>query len=67
MSTHIQAAPGVRGCCDAAGELVRLAQVPRARAELVRLGEFHRLGDRERLEALLETLLAAGLLIEVNV
>lgn len=66
MSVIIKSAPGVRGCCDAAGRMIMLAYQPRTRAQLVALAVAHGEGSRETIEARVEDLLAAGSLIEVE-
>lgn len=66
MSERIRSALGERGCCNAAGRLIMLAYQPRARGELIALAVARGEGTREEVEARVEDLLAAGLLIETD-
>jgi len=66
MNTRIQSAPGVRGCCDSAGRMIVIAYTPRTREQLIALSIAHGDGTRAQIEARIEDLLAAGLLIEIE-
>jgi tRNA A37 N6-isopentenylltransferase MiaA len=66
MAARIQAAPGLHGCCDAAGRLVLLAYQPTTRAHLVALAIARGEGSREEIEQRVHDMLAAGMLIEIE-
>lgn len=66
MSARIRSAPGVHGCCDAAGRMVMLAYQPRTREELIALALARGEGDRRELDQRVNDMLAAGLLIELD-
>lgn len=66
MSARIQSAPGLHGCCDAAGRMVMLAYQPRTRDHLIALALARAEGTREEIEARIEDMLAAGMLIEID-
>lgn len=66
MSERVRSAPGIFGCCDAAGRLVMLAYQPRARADLIALAVARGEGTRDEIEARVQDLIAAGQLIEVQ-
>jgi DNA-binding TFAR19-related protein (PDSD5 family) len=67
MSERIQAAPGLHGCCDAAGRMIMLAYHPIARERLVALAVARGEGTREQIEQRVLEMLAAGMLIELEV
>jgi hypothetical protein len=66
MSTRIQSAPGVRGCCDPAGRLCALALKPLPREQLVMIALARGEGTRDAIEMRIDDLLAAGLLIDIE-
>jgi len=66
MSVRIQSAPGVRGCCDAAGRMIVMAYTPRTREQLIAMALAHGEGTREQIATRLEDMLAVGLLIEID-
>lgn len=66
MNPKLQAAPGERGCCDAAGRLVQMARAPMLRSALIALAVARGEGTRDEITARIEDLIAGGSLIEVG-
>jgi len=66
MSARIQTAPGLNGCCDAAGRMLMLAKMPLPLERLVGVAVARGEGTREEITARVRDMLACGMLIEVD-
>jgi len=66
MTTRIQTAPGLHGCCDAAGRMLMMAKVPMPLERLVGVALARGEGTREEIAQRVQDMLACGLLIEVD-
>lgn len=63
---RIQAAPGLRGCCDEAGRMIALCYQPLPLERVIALAQARGEGTRAELEARVRDMVACGMLIEIE-
>lgn len=64
LPKQIRTAPGVHGCCTAAGRMCAMAQAPLATERLIAMAVAYGDGSRGEIEQRIVDMLAAGMLIE---
>jgi len=64
LPEHIRTAPGLHGCCDAAGRLLTMAQARLPTQQLIAWALAFGDGTRAEIEQRIIDMLAAGMLIE---
>lgn len=66
VTTRLQAAPGVQGCCDGIGVLVQLARAPLTLERLIALAVARGEGSHAEIRERVCDMIAGGLLIELE-